>query len=180
MSISLMELQLQYIALDFKNEYLFPTCSVATDLVTLHQFHSDLCYYAVPFLLVNYRTIPYSLIFTPIATLLQAVLQANTEPFRNGLVETRNWTVKTSRNHITGSKWSRMMMENGLRAWNMNFLLVYVIRRIIIIIIIFQIWKSVWSFVCIIVYCVGAGKSTLMSIPDGLGSYFFRRKMERM
>ena len=80
MSINMIKLQLQYIELDFKSEYLFRTCPVATDLVTSHQFHSsfNLCYYAVPFLLANYGTIPYSLIFTPIAALLQAVLQANT------------------------------------------------------------------------------------------------------
>ena len=32
---------------------------------------------------------------------------------------------------------------------------------------------------CLYYYCVGAGMSTLMSISDGLGSYFFRRKMEK-
>ena len=42
-----------------------------------------------------------------------------------------------------------------------------------------QFCKSVWSFVYIIIYCAGAGKSTLMSISDGLGSYFFHRKMAR-
>ena len=80
---------------EFKREYLFRTCSylvIATNLVTSLEFHSDLCYYAVPFL-TKYGTIPYSLIFTPIAALLRAVLQMNTEPFRNGLVETRNRTV---------------------------------------------------------------------------------------
>ena len=34
--------------------------------------------------------------------------------------------------------------------------------------------KSVWSFVYVIVYCVGAGISTLISISDGLDPYFFR------
>ena len=38
----------------------------------------------------NYGTVPYSLIFTPITALLLAVLEANTEPFRNGLVEKGN------------------------------------------------------------------------------------------
>ena len=84
MSIKFIKLELQYIELDFESDYLFRTCSVATDLVTSYQFHSNLCDYAVPFLLANYRTVPYSLIFTPIAALLQAVLPANTEPFRNG------------------------------------------------------------------------------------------------
>ena len=56
-------------------------------------------------------------VFTPIAALLQAVLQANTEPFRNGLVETRNRTEKTSRNHSTGPKRSK----HGFWSWSMNF-----------------------------------------------------------
>ena len=47
-----------------------------------------LCYYAVQFL-ANYGTIPYSVIFTPIAALLQAVLQNEygtvpERPSRNG------------------------------------------------------------------------------------------------
>ena len=177
MPISFIKLQLQYIELDFKREYLFRTCSVATDLVTSHQFQSSLCYYAVPFLLANYGATPYPLNFTPIAALLQAVQQAITEPFRNGLVETRNWTVKTSRNHNTGPKWSKMMMEYGLSARNLNFVLFYAIKPIIIFI--SQFLKSVWSFVYIIIYSVGAGISTFMSISDGLGAYFSRRKLER-
>ena len=83
-----------------------------------------------------------------------------------------------------------------------NFVLLYVVRRIITIIIfiiiniiiiiitiniinitnkiiIFLLCKSVWSLVYIVVFCVGAGISTLMSIFDGLGSYFFGWKMER-
>ena len=38
---------------DFKSEYLLRTCSVATNLVTSLEYHSDMCYYAVPFL-ANY------------------------------------------------------------------------------------------------------------------------------
>ena len=167
MSISLIKLQLQYIELDFKSEYLLRTCSVATHLVNSHQFHSNLCFSSV-LLLANYGTIPYCISFTPIAALLQAVLQANMEPFRNGLVERRNWTVKTNRNHMTGPKWYEMMMECGLRTWSKIFVLFFVIRRSINIF--FQFWKSVWSFVYIIFYCVGAGINTLISISDGLSS----------
>ena len=72
---------------DFKSEYLICTCSVATDLVTSVEFNSDLCYYAVPFL-ANHGTAPYSLILTPIATLLQ-----KTERFRNGMVEMGNMAI---------------------------------------------------------------------------------------
>ena len=43
--------------------------------------------------LANYGAVTYSLFFRPIATLLQAVLQANTEPLRNHLVETKNRAV---------------------------------------------------------------------------------------
>ena len=77
---------------DFKKEYLFRTCSVGTNLVTSLEFHFDLCYYAVPFL-ANYGTVPYSLILTPIAALLQALLHENTQPFRNDQVEMSNRTV---------------------------------------------------------------------------------------
>ena len=71
-------------------------------------------------MLCRFGTTPYSFIFNPIAALLQAVLQANTEPFRSSLLETRNRTVKTSKNHIAGPKWSKMMMK-WFWAWNMNF-----------------------------------------------------------
>ena len=39
--------------------------------------------------------------------------------------------------------------------------------------------KPVWFFVYVIIFCVGAGITTLMSISDGLDPYFFRRKMEK-
>ena len=35
------------------------------------------------------------------------------------------------------------------------------------------------TYSCNKIYCVGAGISTLLSIADGLGSYFFRRKTEK-
>ena len=35
------------------------------------------------------------------------------------------------------------------------------------------------SFVYVMVYCVGAGITTLMSLSDGLGLYFFCRKIEK-
>ena len=39
--------------------------------------------------------------------------------------------------------------------------------------------KSFWSFVYVIIYCVGAGITTLKSDSDGLDTYFFPRKMEK-
>ena len=38
--------------------------------------------------------------------------------------------------------------------------------------------KSFRSFVYVLIHCVGAGTSTLMSVSDGLDRYIFRRKME--
>ena len=38
--------------------------------------------------------------------------------------------------------------------------------------------ENIWFFVYIDFFCVGAGISTLISISDGLGSYFFPRKIE--
>ena len=40
--------------------------------------------------------------------------------------------------------------------------------------------KSFWSFVYVIIYCVGAGISTLISISDWSDAYIFRWKMEKM
>ena len=39
--------------------------------------------------------------------------------------------------------------------------------------------KSSWLFVYVIVYCVGAGIITLISISDWSDPYIFRRKMEK-
>ena len=118
----------------------------ATHLVTLLQFHSNLYYYAVPFL-ANYGTIPYSLLFTLIAALLQAVLQMNTEPFRNGLVETTNRTIRTNRKPSTSPKWSKMMIKYIFWACFIIFVLFYVIRRnIIVTIIVFLFWKKCFIF----------------------------------
>ena len=37
--------------------------------------------------------------------------------------------------------------------------------------------KSFWLFVYVIIYCVGAGINTLISISDWSDTYIFRRKM---
>ena len=39
--------------------------------------------------------------------------------------------------------------------------------------------KTFWSFVYVIIYCVGAGISTLISISDWSDPYNFRRKVEK-
>ena len=43
----------------------------------------------------------------------------------------------------------------------------------------FSLWKMSLIFVYVIIYCVGAGITPLMSISDGSDPYFFRRKMEK-
>ena len=43
----------------------------------------------------------------------------------------------------------------------------------------FPSWKMSFIFVYVIVYCVGAGTTTLMSISDGLDPYLLRRKLEK-
>ena len=96
MSINLIKLIRTAVYRDWlKSEDLFRTCSFATDLVTSLEFLSDQYFSAVPFL-ANNGTVLCSLIFTRIAALLQAVLQDNTEPFWNGLVEMRNRTIYMS------------------------------------------------------------------------------------
>ena len=44
---------------------------------------------------------------------------------------------------------------------------------------IFLLRKRLSFFVYVIIYFVGAGITTLMSISDGSDPYFFRRKMEK-
>ena len=39
--------------------------------------------------------------------------------------------------------------------------------------------KSFWSFVYVIIYCVGAGINTLISFSDWSNPYIFRQKMEK-
>ena len=107
MSTSLIGLQLQYEELDIE----VTICSVAANLVTSLQFHSNLRYYAEPFL-ANHGILPFSLILTPIAALLHAMQQMNMESFRNGLIETRNRAVRNSRKLSTGPKWSKMTTKH--------------------------------------------------------------------
>ena len=83
-------MQLQFIQSDFKSEYLFRTCSAATYLVTSlnnsFQFVVLLCCVV----LAKYGTLPFLLNSFISAALLQELLQANAEPFRNALVKTWN------------------------------------------------------------------------------------------
>ena len=93
--MSLLRMQMQFKYSDIKIEYLIRTCSVATDLVTLlnTQFQSAVLLRCV--VLAKYGTVLYSLISFISAALLQTVLQANTEPFGNALINLRNQSVET-------------------------------------------------------------------------------------
>ena len=123
MLISWLRLRLPFIELDFdfKSEYLFRTCSVATNLVTSLDFHSNLmCFYVVPSL-ANYGTVSYSPIFTPLAALLQAMLQANTEPIRNGQVEMRNRAVRMRNRLRTSPVPVQKVLKRCVVRWNLCF-----------------------------------------------------------
>ena len=39
-------------------------------------------------------------------------------------------------------------------------------------------WRNFWNFIYDIIYCVGAGKTTLISTSYRIDPYFFRRNME--
>ena len=84
-------MQLQFLQSDFKSEYFFRTCYQSVDITQEFIPNAVLLCCAD---LAKYGTVPYSTIFTPITALLQAVLQANTELFRNDLVKTRNRAVE--------------------------------------------------------------------------------------
>ena len=60
-----------------------------------------------------------------------------------------------------------------------NFIFPYFKLFFQCILIFFPVWKYLWSFVYVFIYCVGAGITTLMSISDGSDPYFFCWKMEK-
>ena len=90
LSMSLLKMLLQFISSELKSKYLFRTCSVATNLVTSlnNPFKSAVLLCCV--VLVTHGTVPYSLI----SFISAALLQANTEPFRNALVKVRTQLVE--------------------------------------------------------------------------------------
>ena len=152
----------------------------------------------MPFL-ANYGTNPYSLIFLLSPHCYKYSYKINTEPFRNGLVETRNRTIRASRKPGTSPKCCEMiMMKYVFWAVLWIFVLFYVTRRIINIIIlllflllllillllllslilVFSFYGKTFDFLFILVFIVSARElTTLMSISNGLGSYFCHRKM---
>ena len=44
----------------------------------------------------------------------------------------------------------------------------------------YVLWETRRSFVCTFIYCVGAGRTTLIPLSDGLGLYILRRKTRKM
>ena len=112
------------------------------------------------------------------------MLQANTEPYWNGLIQTRKKAIE---------------MRNGLRillvrfqffpkwtvvSWNVPlneklWILLYESYLIWWFLINFPILNLLWSFVYSDIYFVGAGMSSFMSISDGLSPYIFHQKIEK-
>ena len=63
---------------------------------------------------------------------------------------------------------------------NINFIFPYFKLIFHYILVPFSLYGNIfYLFVYGFIYCVGAGKTTLMSISDGSDPYFFRRKMEK-
>ena len=161
-------------------------CSVATNLVTPLKFEPILCattlchfartrsdYVATHFILLSSTVEPW-----------RAVLQAALCSFRNasakminGLVEMRNGLEKNLVlfpavdliDPICKHMWT----------WTLSIIITYFILFNLFIIGAFSVissyGKSFWSFVYVI-YCVGAGITTLISISDGLDPYLFLSK----
>ena len=66
---------------------------------------------------------------------------------------------------------------NHVKTWTLSIIHIYFILSISSIFDVFSLissyGNSVWSFVHVIIYCVGAGITTLMSISDRIDPYFF-------
>ena len=93
-SISLSKMQLQTRKSDIKIEDLFRMSSSATNLVTSPCFPFE---FVVPLfcaVLANCGTVFHSPTSFNSTALLQTMVQANTEPFWNAVVKTRNQLVK--------------------------------------------------------------------------------------
>ena len=115
------------------------------------------------------------------AALLQLVLQANTEPFRNGLtgMRSRLGTIRVPAKFSIQMKHSKQTcifctLKHEILSFYYNNLF-YLMNFLKI----FRLWKYLWSVVNTNIFCVGARVSTLMSSSDWLRPYIFRRKMEK-
>ena len=154
--------------------------------MTSFEFGSNLlCYYVVPFL-ANYGAVPYSFFFTPMAVLLQTLLQTNTKQLRNGWVENRNRAVKMRNGLETNPAPAQKVFRRCAVRTEVHFQHVitnsFFFRLLWWIYYFFLLWENFWSFVlCLFQFFhwIGAGKRTFMSFSDGLGSDIFRRKMEK-
>ena len=166
---------------DFESEYLFRTCSLATNLVTAlsNPFKFAVLLYCV--ILVNYWIIPCSILSLMSVALLRAVLQVNTEPLRNALVKMRNQILDVKNGLGTrqvpspaASKWRAVSLHVSL---SMNpWILLYYSDE-------FQYFCPIEGkllyFVYAKIYCVLVGISRLMSFSNGLDAYIFRRNREK-
>ena len=160
-SMNLIRMQLHFIQSDFKSEYLFFTCSAATDLVTSlnDPFQSVVLLFSVT--LANYGTVPFSFILFTSAALQEAVLQANTEQswkkvFKmwNQAVEMRN-RPRTSLILVQNvSKRIAVKFQERFRQEIMN-LFKKISSNLMNINKIFVIWENFWSF-CSLKFIVSA------------------------
>ena len=70
-----------------------------------------------------------------------------------------------------------------MQIWTSSFICLFFILCILLIFgeffVISAHWKSFWSFVHVIIYCVGAGVTTLMSFLTDYTRTFFCQKMEK-
>ena len=76
------------------------------------------------------------------------------------------------------SKWSAVSSSEHFKQEIMNSFNL-IISNLMNFIRVFFLWKISWSLAYTNIYCVGAEKSTLMSNFDWVGSYIFRRMMEK-
>ena len=120
-----------------------------------------------------------SSVLTHSAALLQAVPQANTQLFRNGLIETRNCGVEM-RNRlgtlVVPVQFPSQMKRSKLTCTFEHKILIFfipILSYLMNFINIFLLWKIHLIFAHTNIYCVGAGISTLISVSDRLDLYIF-------
>ena len=94
LSVPISKMQVQARQSDFKSELFFHTCSVDYNLVMLPTNPFPIVVLLRCAVLAIYRAVPYSLFSFIPAALVQAMLEANTQPFQNALVKTRNQMVE--------------------------------------------------------------------------------------
>ena len=139
--------------------------------------------------MANYGTTPYSLIFIPTAALLLAVRRANTEPFQNQLVETKNQLVQMRNRLGLLLVLAQFYLKVCAVSWHIHFRAQIWKTQLFIVVVLsspienfsfFVLWKVLRCIVVTNYFCVPAGISTLMSNSDQLGPYIFCQKLKKV